>query len=394
MADSLRLLSLCSGIGWLDIGIRLAFEHWGMPVRTVAYVEREAYAAAILLARMEDTTLEPAPVWCGNLEDVRWGRWRGAVDIIAAGFPCQPWSCAGQRKGRADARWLWPHILRCIVDVEPRYVCLENVPGLVSGGGLEHVLSGLAENGFDATWLSLTAAAVGASHRRERIFILANSRHGTRSTEHREQQEVQSAGSGECGASVDNPASPRRDRARRGPSADQRGGECVSRAGCEDVGDAASRAGCAEHDGFRAEVLDQGCGELANTGDSGGRAQQPGTRPQGGTVAGGAGQAMADSKPESVCEATASPSDGEERAASPRASLPLFAPGPADGRWAEIVADNPHLAPAIESGFRVVVDGKSLVVDESRADQLRAAGNGVVAAQAAVAFAELLRRIP
>ena len=92
--------------------------------RTVGHVERETYAAAILVARMEDAALDPAPVW----DDVATfdGRpWRGAVDIVTAGYPCQPFSVAGKRRGADDPRHLWPHVARIVGEVEPPFVFLE-----------------------------------------------------------------------------------------------------------------------------------------------------------------------------------------------------------------------------------------------------------------------------
>ena len=171
--SAITVLSLCSGVGMLDEGVILGLEYLGLRSRVVGYAERESYAASILLARMADEALEPAPVFVGNFEDADWGRFHGSVDIIVAGFPCQPWSAAGKQAGTDDERWLWPAIVDCISKVEPAFVFLENVPGLVSGGGLEFVLSDLAAQRFDAEWCSLAASAVGASHERERIFILA-----------------------------------------------------------------------------------------------------------------------------------------------------------------------------------------------------------------------------
>lgn len=169
---ALRALSLCSGIGGLDLGVKRAL---GDGVRTVCYVEREAYAAAVLVARMAESALDAAPVW-DDLDTFDARAWRGAVDIVVAGFPCQPWSVAGSRLGTEDERWLWPRIAEIIGDVGPRYAFLENVPGLVNGRGLGAVLGGLADLGFDAEWTTLRASDVGAPHRRERLFILAHGR--------------------------------------------------------------------------------------------------------------------------------------------------------------------------------------------------------------------------
>jgi len=84
---TLNTLSLCSGAGGLELGIDLALDYLGIRSRVVGYCELEAYPASVLLARMADQTLEPAPIWCGDLAECDWKPWRGAVDLLAAGFP-------------------------------------------------------------------------------------------------------------------------------------------------------------------------------------------------------------------------------------------------------------------------------------------------------------------
>lgn len=157
----------------LSEGIHAGLRQLGFAPRAVGYVERDAYAAATLLARMEAQAMEPAPVWAGNLQDVRWEQWNGVVDCVAAGFPCQPHSMAGSRKGTADDRWIWPAIADCIRRVGPWLVVLENVSGLRSSGGMSPVLADLAALGFRVEWDSIRASDVGASHQRERVFIVA-----------------------------------------------------------------------------------------------------------------------------------------------------------------------------------------------------------------------------
>lgn len=164
--DSARILSLCAGFDGLSLGLRIAFPG----ARVVGIVERQAYPAAALVAGMEAEALDQAPVW-DCLESFDGRRWRGAVDLVCAGFPCQPWSAAGKQLGLQDERWLWPAIARIIGECEPRYVFLENVPDLRSKGGLVAVLRDLANLGFDAEWDLFSAAEIGANHERERIFI-------------------------------------------------------------------------------------------------------------------------------------------------------------------------------------------------------------------------------
>ncbi len=98
------------------------------------------------------------------------------VDLICAGFPCQPHSVAGARNGISDPRWLWPTIHRAHRGVLPRWILLENVPGLLTSSGghaFAEILGDLAESGYDAEWQIIPASAFGAPHRRERLFILA-----------------------------------------------------------------------------------------------------------------------------------------------------------------------------------------------------------------------------
>ena len=143
----------------------------GPSYRTVLMVEREAYAAALLAHRMEAGDMDPCPIWT-DLTTLDCSPWRGRVGIVSAGFPCQPWSQAGNRRGVEDERWIWPDIVRILREVGPSYVLLENVPGLLVRG-LGHVLGPLAELGFDAEWGVYSAAEVGAPHLRRRVFILA-----------------------------------------------------------------------------------------------------------------------------------------------------------------------------------------------------------------------------
>jgi len=134
-------------------------------------VEREAFAAATLVRAMEEGSLDTAPIW-SDLRTFDALAWRGAVDLVVAGFPCQPVSCAGLRRAQRDERWLWPSVARCVRDSGSWGVFLENVPGIVNRG-MADVLEDLAGLGFSAEWDLLSAEDVGAPHRRVRWWCLA-----------------------------------------------------------------------------------------------------------------------------------------------------------------------------------------------------------------------------
>lgn len=170
----LTAIHLCSGYG----GFELALKTFG--TQTVCHVERDPYAAATLVARMEQTLLDPAPIW-DDLTTFDGHPWCSRVDLITAGFPCQPFSTAGRRRGVDDDRWLWPDIARIISEVRPGIVVLENVPQLVRHG-LPYVLADLACLGFDAEWGMFAAAEVGATHLRKRFWLLAYASGTGRST--------------------------------------------------------------------------------------------------------------------------------------------------------------------------------------------------------------------
>jgi len=164
----LRELALFAGAGGGILGGKLL--GW----RTVCAVEINRFARDILAARQNDGCLEPFPIW----DDVRTfdGRaWRGIVDVISGGFPCQDISCVGNGAGIDGKRsGLWHEFARIICEVRPRFVFVENSPVLTSRG-LGRVLGDLAALGYDARWGVLGATHVGAPHKRERIWIVANS---------------------------------------------------------------------------------------------------------------------------------------------------------------------------------------------------------------------------
>jgi DNA (cytosine-5)-methyltransferase 1 len=167
----LNVLSLCSGIAGLDLGIKAAFPQ----AKVIGYVEREPYCQRVLLARMADGLIDSAPIW-GDLFEFDGKPWRGSVDAVAGGFPCQDISNAGRREGiqAGNRSGLWFEFARIIGEVRPGYVFVENVAALLNRG-LDIVLGSLAEMGFDAEWGIVSAADAGAPHLRKRVFLLAHS---------------------------------------------------------------------------------------------------------------------------------------------------------------------------------------------------------------------------
>lgn len=166
--EDLRGLSLCAGVGGLDLGLHLAEPGY----RTVGYVERNSFAAATLVARMADASLGAAPVW-DDLRSFDGRPWRGRVHIVSAGYPCQPFSLAGHRKGEDDPRHLWPAVARIVGEVRPEWCFFENVIGHLTLG-FRDVAGDLQGLGYRVAACVVSAAETGASHIRERMFILAH----------------------------------------------------------------------------------------------------------------------------------------------------------------------------------------------------------------------------
>lgn len=169
MAGENHELALFAGAGGGVLGGNLL--GW----RTICYVERDPYCISVLKARIKDGHLDDAPIW-DDIKSFDGRPWAGSVDIISAGFPCQPFSTAGKMRGQADDRNCWPETLRIIDQVRPHWCLLENVPGLLAGhhGYFAQILRDLASRGFAARWDCIPAAAVGAPHHRNRLWILAH----------------------------------------------------------------------------------------------------------------------------------------------------------------------------------------------------------------------------
>ena len=160
----MKVISLFAGIE----GFGLAAHKVGWDV--VASVEWEQFPQLVIKKNFPNTEIY------GDIKQFDGRKYRGTIDIVCGGFPCQPYSLAGKRKGKDDDRHLWPQMLRVIREVQPTWVIGENVPGLVNwseGVVFEEVQSDLEVEGYEVQSFILPAAGVGAPHRRDRVWIVA-----------------------------------------------------------------------------------------------------------------------------------------------------------------------------------------------------------------------------
>jgi len=166
-------LSLFSGAGGGLLGTKML--GW----RCIGYVEKEPFCQQVIAARIADGLLDPAPIFGDIRQFIDGGyaaSYSGLVDVVTAGFPCQPFSVAGRGRADRDERNLWPETFRVLRIVRPRFALLENVPGLLSRRHqyFEKILADLAASGFDAGWKIVSASEVGAPHKRDRLWIMAH----------------------------------------------------------------------------------------------------------------------------------------------------------------------------------------------------------------------------
>lgn len=342
----------------LGEGLRAGIEYMGGTYRTICHVEREAYAAAVLVARMEEGSLDAAPVW-SDICTFDGRRFAGKVDGIVAGFPCQDISIAGKKAGLDGERsGLFFEIPRIADACGAWFLFLENVSAIATAtaatvdeaeGELDErsaarIVGELADRGWDAEWITLSASAVGASHVRARWFCLAW-RMGHAGLQHGfiQQREVR-AKHPRAGYAMGNAASLHGDQRQR-----LRFGETAA--------------------AWAESRLEGPSPPMADAGS---------TRLQ-----------IRDRRRED--EETLFP-QGRPDAAGVYCALGMFAPGQGDPEWQHILANFPELAPALEPTFCKLVDGLAFGMDDSRAARLKCIGNGVVPLQAAVAFVVLARR--
>lgn len=155
----MKIGSLCSGYGGLDMAVEAFYG-----AETAFMCDIDKYASIVIKERWGVPNL-------GDMKQVNWSNVE-PVDILTAGYPCQPFSTAGQRKGSKDERHLWPYIKEIISHLQPSRVILENVRGHLTLG-FKEVLKDLTEIGYDARWAIVRASDVGAPHQRARLFLIA-----------------------------------------------------------------------------------------------------------------------------------------------------------------------------------------------------------------------------
>ena len=161
----MRHIGLFAGIGGFELAAR-----W-MGWNTIAWSEWDPFCQKVLSYHF------PEAKGYGDIKQADFTQYRGQCDILTGGFPCQPYSVAGKRLGKEDERHLWPEMLRVIREVRPRWIIGENVRGLLSwneGVVFEEVCSDLESEGYEVQAFIIPAASVGAPHRRERVWIVAN----------------------------------------------------------------------------------------------------------------------------------------------------------------------------------------------------------------------------
>ena len=374
-----NVLSICTGGGGLDRGVRLACED----TRTVCYVEREAFAVANLVAAIKAGVMDDAPVW-SDLAAFNGNPWCGVVDWLVGGIPCQPHSVAGLRRGADDERDLWPVTARIIEEVRPGIVFLENVGGIVRYYW-DRIRPEFHKLGYQTQEGLFSAEEVGAPHRRQRLFVLAHSRYngwggrGHRRAPRRRYNEDAAVPSAGPGGEVANGTGERRE------------GEQVQPPGRPN----ARREGKDLADGLDGCVFLQ-AGQPGNAEPETGRCcsdvpDAVGCRwgedkrhvSEGEPNVGGSG---CPKLPDTVgirLEGVRWPQKGNAVEAMGR----IFPPGPDDlDAWSRVLAEVPSLEPA----FCRVADG--LAATSDRAHRLRLLGNGVVPLVAATAFRTLAAR--
>lgn len=452
MNVALRTLSICTGgTAGLELGLRIACRR----IEPLCYVEREKTACETLVTRFEDGSLDEAPIW-SDLSTFDGRPLRGMVDVLSAGLPCQPYSVAGKRIGHGDERAIWPEFIRVVGESRPWLVWLENVPEFLKHFRvIGEKLSALGYRIEEPLFIAAKNVGASHKRVRVFILAYLQRPQRRPDDEHDDvpgRRDEATDRSGGAGENLADAGRERRDRlqpdglAERGPAPTAgrvredlavaesgRRGELRESSGggsqrlfdWSDAGLAdAVRDGSGRPEGeteFRRRIPQTGdelehaehdAGDLhqgsrrtgsrtGNPDGAGGDVANPGVgfvpleigRESGRNGTGSTGAVLAES---AIAGLQIGRDAGRlrelETVERSRPEFPLFAPGPEHAVWRTVLEHAPWLSPAVESGFRCLVDGTSVVVDESRTDQLRALGNGVVPLQSAVAFTLLVRK--
>lgn len=342
-----NILSLCAGVGGLELGILLALHHRGEIGRGVCYVEREGAAAASLVASMEAGWLHPAPVWSDMLTfDAR--PWRGEVHILASGDPCQDNSVAGKGAGKDGKRFLAPEVCRLAEECRPDLIFRENVPGNADGQ-LAAIVPALEALGYSVAAGIFSSSATGNTMRRERLFIMATAEDGCWGMGARPEREYLSDAGRRCGQLAG-------------------AGYNQSCSRCRDAGEVCSIPEGQCQPEYGSAVSGRGGRELARSCRSGSQRDQLPCAP-----------------------------GGEQRVNAPRSTSefcgillpPTVIPGPTDSRWIDALDRFPELQPALSEEEAQSHIRRGLDAVAHRVERLRATGNGVDPLVAAYAFLSL-----
>ena len=411
-----NVISFCTGYGGLELGIGRA----GVDVRIVCNVEIEAFVQANLVAKIEEGRMADAPLWT-DLKTFPASEFRGKVRGIIGGYPCQPFSSAGKRKGENDPRHLWPYILKHVRTIRPLWCFFENVQGHATMG-LWRVLSDLEEEGYRCAFGIFSAHEVGACHQRKRVFILAYDKSfgiqglraiGEQESEAYERQELSLR---ESQRVLGNPASLRPHRGSENCEGEQ---SEVLGEGLESDGE----LGNAKHDGSHGDSVSGGSeedserseeGKEASEQSSGASGQEDLRHLQGGELAhpasGQPGQSQARNGGQDIGggseeELGDTASEGLEGRAGESVQggsegLACADGGSATTRWParpgeeQYEWEEPRVTEA-QSELGGTIDGSARGVDAitNRVDRLRLLGNGVVPQTAELAWRTLWKEL-
>lgn len=373
----LNVLGICAGVGGLELGLQLAHGYLGKAVRGLLYVEREAAAAASLVASMEAGWLHPAPVWSDarTFDGTAFG---GLVDIVTSGDPCQGNSVAGKRLGELDDRWLLDRAIDIFDQTGAPRFFRENVPGNADGQ-LAVAIPALERLGCRVAVGIFSSAETGNTMRRERLFILAEREGDQRGLGARSERECLSD-AGRCGCGTDGAGSGRHGDAHEAIRA--------GRHGAVDAGYAVGSPpkGMDGPAGSEGRPLDGSC--------RADRRDDVSQRQEGAVGIGEPGEGVggpSSPEPQGQHHAAGRQVKGGYPVLSGRAVLPpAVIPGPSDsGGWRALLDRYPEYQPALsqeeaESHLRRGIDAMA-----HRIERLRATGNGVDPITAAVAYLSL-----